>query len=106
VLERAGIVYIQVSYEESKRKNRRRFRPELADSILYHSLPDDKMEFYYKTNDWDRIARGLGGHVAIRGRQVPFAVFPNEPEKTDDPAKLGPALEDAFGRLWRAMNPR
>jgi hypothetical protein len=106
VLKRAGIVYIQVSYEESKRKNRRRFRPELADSILYHSLPDDKMEFYYKTNDWDRIAKGLDGHIAVKGLQVPFAVFPNEPEKTDDPAKLGPALEDVFGRLWRVMNPR
>jgi hypothetical protein len=106
ILERAGIVYIQVSYEESVRKNRRRFRPEMADSILYHSLPDEKMDYYYKTNDWDKLASGLDGFLRIRDRQVPFAVFPNEPEKTDDPAKLGPALEDVFGRLWRTMNSR
>jgi hypothetical protein len=106
ILERAGILYIQVSYEESVRKNRRRFRPEMADSILYHSLPDEKMDFYYKTNDWERLAKGLDGTVTIRDRQVPFAVFPNEPEKTHDPALLGPALEDAFGRLWTRVSER
>ena len=43
ILKRAVIVYINVSYEESVRKNRRRARPGLEDSILYHSLPDEKM---------------------------------------------------------------
>ena len=100
ILSSAGIVYIKVSYEESCRKNRRRFRPDQADSILYHSLPDEKMEFYYKTNDWDRIAPANEGFIQIRGHQVPYAVFPNEPEQTDDPAKLGKALEDVFTRLW------
>jgi hypothetical protein len=103
ILERAGIVYIDVSYEESARKNRRRYRPDLADSILYHSLPDEKMEFYYKTNDWHRLASGQNGTIAVRDFAVPYAVFPNEPEMTDDPARLGPALEDAFGRLWTTM---
>src|SRR5262245_20686196 len=50
ILRRAGIVYIQVSYEESARKNRRRANKDRPDSILQHSLPDDKMEFYYRTN--------------------------------------------------------
>lgn len=106
VLKRAGILYIQVSYEESTRKNKRRFRPDQAGSILYHSLPQEKMDHYYKINDWDKLATGLDGVIPIKGHDVPFAVFPNEPEKTDDPAKLGPALEDAFGRLWRKVNSR
>ncbi|HVP37722.1 MAG TPA: hypothetical protein VMS93_00915 [Candidatus Saccharimonadales bacterium] len=106
VLSRAGIVYIKVSYEESCRKNRRRFRPDQADSILYHSLPDEKMEFYYKLNDWDRLAPAPHGFLPIQGHQVPYAVFLNEPEKTDDPAKLGPALEDVFGRLWTQLRQR
>jgi hypothetical protein len=101
ILKRAGIVYINVSYAESCRKNRRRFDPGRPDSILYHSLPDEKMEYYYKTNDWEALSRGeKSGRIAIRDLDVPFAVFDNEPEKTDDPAKLGPALEDLFGRLW------
>jgi hypothetical protein len=100
VLSRAGILYIDVSYEESVRKNRRRFRPDQADSILFHSLPDEKMEHYYRTNDWAKLSGGKReGAVQVGERRVPFAVLPNEPEVTDDPNKLGPALEDAFARL-------
>ena len=106
ILRRAGIVYINVSYEESCRKNRRRFDPAQADSILYHGLPDDKMEFYYKTNDWERLSGGRkSGTIRVRDVDVPFAVFDNEPEQTDDPAKLGPALERVFGTLWERMHP-
>ncbi len=102
ILKRAVIVYVSVPYEESVRRNRRRRRPGLEDSILYHSLADEKMEAYYKTNDWDRLSGGKReGVIEIKGHRVPFAVFENEPEQTDDPAKLGPALEEVFGRLWK-----
>jgi hypothetical protein len=100
VLSRAGILYIQVSYEESVRKNRRRFKPELAHSILYHSLPDEKMEFYYKENDWNQIATGSDGVISPKGIKVPFSVLPNEPEVTDDVKKLEPALKSALDKLW------
>ena len=100
ILKDAGIVYISVSYEESVRKNRRRFRPEMADSILYHSLPDDKMEFYYKTNDWEKISNNQpSGYINIKGHNVPFVVLYNEPEVTDSDSKLGPALEKVFSEL-------
>ncbi len=106
ILKRAGIVYIKVSYEESCRKNRRRFRPKEADSILFHSLPDEKMEFYYKVNDWDKLAKGDDGFIQIKGHTVPFAVFNNEPEVTDKPEELGAALEDVFSRLRKRMKER
>jgi hypothetical protein len=106
IVSRAGIVYINVSYEESVRKNRRRFDPSQADSSLYHSLPNAKMEFYYRTNDWDALSGGRKtGRIRIRGCDVPFVVFDNEPERTDDPAKLGPALEETFATLWSLMRP-
>jgi hypothetical protein len=102
VLKRAGILYLQVSYEESVRKNRRRFKPELAHSILYHSLPDEKMEFYYKENDWSVLAGDKKeGKISTQGLDVPFAVLPNEPEVTDNLTKLAPALENALSRLWK-----
>ena len=102
IVQRAAIVYVSVSFEESLRRNRRRACPGLEGSILYHSLSDDKMESYYKVNDWDKLSGGKNeGVIEIKGHRVPFAVFQNEPEKTDDPAKLGPALEEVFGRLWR-----
>ena len=104
IVSRAGIVYINVSYEESVRKNRRRFDPAQADSILYHSLPDAKMEHYYRTNDWERLSGGRKrGRIRVRGRDVPFAVFDNEPERTGDPAQLGPALEAVLGALWAEL---
>jgi hypothetical protein len=104
ILKRAAIAYVSVSYAESLRRNRRRARPGLEHSILYHSLSDDKMETYYKTNDWDKLSGGQPtGALDIKGHLVPFAVFQNEPEKTDDPAKLGPALDEMFGRLWKGV---
>ncbi|MDI6767082.1 MAG: hypothetical protein QME52_09700 [Bacteroidota bacterium] len=100
ILKCASIIYIKVAYEESVRKNRRRARPGLEDSILYHSLPDEKMEFYYKTNDWEKLTAKDPNYIDIRGHKVPYAVFENEPEKTDDPIKLGGELEKATSKLW------
>jgi len=106
ILSRAAILYINVSYEESLRKNRKRFDPKKPDSILHHSLPDAKMERYYKTNDWEQLTGGQKwGRLAVREHQVPFAVFDNEPEQTDDPVKLGTALDAAFGKLWELQHP-
>jgi hypothetical protein len=106
ILKRAGVVYINVSYEESCRKNRRRFDRSQAHSILFHSLPDEKMEFYYKVNDWDKMAKGSDGYLRIKGHTVPFSVFNNEPEVTDKPEKLGITLEDVFRKLWKRMQER
>lgn len=103
ILRRAGILYIKVSYEESVRKNRRRARQGMEDSILYHSLPDEKMEFYYRTNDWEKLTAKDSHYIDIKGFKVPYAVFENEPEKTDDPVKLGVELERATARLWTIM---
>jgi len=103
ILNQARICYIKVSYEESCRKNRKRARKGLEDSVLFHSLPDDKMEYYYKINDWDKIAPADEGSIMIKGQKVSYAVFKNEPEVTDNFAKLGPALEDTFGRLWKLV---
>jgi hypothetical protein len=100
ILRRAGLVYIKVSYEESVRKNRRRFKPELAHSILYHSLPDAKMEFYYKTNDWEKLAAQSPTHITAKGVPVPYSIFPNEPEVTHDPVSLGATLEKTLSGLW------
>ncbi len=99
ILKVARLVYIRVPYEESVRKNRRRARKGMEDSILYHSLPDEKMEFYYKTNDWDDIERQDPGYITVRGFKIPYAVFENMPEKTLDPALIGPELERVATRL-------
>jgi len=39
----------------------------MEDSILYHSLPDEKMEFYYRTNDWEDLAAAIPTAFMSRG---------------------------------------
>ena len=93
VLKRARLIYIRVSYEESVRKNHRRARKGMEDSILYHSLPDAKMEYYYKVNDWEKLEARNPKYIEVKGFKVPYAVFENEPEKTLDPVQIGIELE-------------
>ncbi len=101
VLKRASLLYIKVSYEESVRKNRRRARKGQEDSILYHSLPDEKMDFYYKTNDWEKLAAKDPNYIEVKGHKIPYGVFENEPEKTLDPVLIGNELERATQKIWK-----
>ncbi len=105
ILKQAGIFYLDVSYEESVRKNRARARKGQEDSILFHSLPDEKMEFYYKTNDWQKLTKDDPEYITVKGIKVPYAVFHNEPDLTTAAGEpLGKALEATFGRLWQIKN--
>ena len=76
-----------------RRKNRRRRNPDRPDSILEHSLEDLKIEYLYKGSDWEEFSGKDPEflHVDTRGRdfRVPYAIFDNEPEKTDQPDLLG-----------------
>ena len=100
ILEKAGIVFINVCYEESMRKNRRRFNPDRPDSILEHGLPDEKLERLYKEVDWEEVSAASPEFIDIKGHKVPYVVFENEPEKTDKPEILGAHLQEILERLW------
>lgn len=102
ILKRARLIYIRVPYEESVRKNHRRARKGQEDSILHHSLPDEKMEFYYKTNDWEKLEARDPKYITVKGFKVPYAVFENMPEKTLDPVLIGNELERATALLRKA----
>jgi hypothetical protein len=100
ILDRACILYIDVPYEESLRKNRRRFNPKRPDSILEHGLPDEKLERLYKEVDWEAFRGSDPGFIRLSGLRIPYAVFDNMPEKTDRPDILGAHLEEVLARLW------
>jgi len=100
ILEKACILYIDVPYEESLRKNRRRFNPNRPDSILEHGLPDAKLERLYKDVDWVSFRGKDPEFIAVSGRRIPYAVFDNMPEKTDKPDVLGAHLEAMMNKLW------
>lgn len=102
VLEKLAIMYIDVSYEESLRKNRARFTPDKPDSILGHSLPDEKMERLYKEDDFHELISPDSTFITIQGYQVPYAIFPNEDDVTTEMgAALGERLQTVLDELWQ-----
>jgi hypothetical protein len=104
LLNKACVIYIKVSFEESLRKNRRRFNPSKPDSILEHALEDNKLEMLYRESDWEEFSSADPNFLIVRGIKVPFAVFDNEPEKTDKPDILGKHLDEVASKLWTAWH--
>ncbi len=102
ILEKLAILYIDVPWEESLRKNRARFNPDRPDSILEHGLPDEKLEKLYRDSDWDRLIENSPETLTIKGVQVPYAVFDNSDDVTtaQGPA-LGERLQSVLGTLWQ-----
>jgi hypothetical protein len=108
VLERAAILYVDVSFAESLRKNRKRYNPNRPDSILEHGLSDEKMERIYAEVDWHALSTGQAqGSLEIQGVSVPFVVFENEDDVTTrgDEA-LGQRLQARLETLWHSHSQR
>ncbi len=101
VLDQAAVMYVQVSYEESLRKNRARENPDRPESILEHSLPDSKMARLYRDDDWAELAGADGGYLSVEDHRLPFVVFENDDDVT---TRGGPDLADRLGacldKLW------
>jgi hypothetical protein len=101
MLQKMAILYIDVTWEESLRKNRKRFNPEKPDSILEHSLPDAKLERLYKEVDWQEISSADPQFLTIQGVRVPYVVFDNSDDVTTQRGKaLGERLEQVLKKLW------
>ncbi|MBN1853462.1 MAG: hypothetical protein JW829_12085 [Pirellulales bacterium] len=104
ILERAATLYIDCSWEESLRKNARRFNPDKPDSILEHALEDKKLEMLYRESDWESFASSDPDYILVKGHSVPYATFQNDPEITDQPDALASHLEEVLNRLWNLRN--
>jgi hypothetical protein len=101
ILRQAAIFYIDVPYEESLRKNRRRFNPDKPDSILEHGLSDEKLTRLYKEVDWEQVSAGSPETITINGIDVPYAVFPNGDDVTTTLGEVfEQRLEQTFDTLW------
>lgn len=107
ILKRAGIVYVRVPFEESLRKNQRRFNPEKPDSILEHGLSDEKMTRLYRDDDWSAVAPGESGRLSVRGQSVPYVVFSNEDDVTTGKTEqVATRLQAVLGKLWELYRQR
>jgi hypothetical protein len=107
IIEKMALLYIDVSWEESLRKNRKRSNPEKPDSILEHSMEDAKLERLYKETDWNDICKNDSNYLTIQGTKVPYVVFENEDDVTTGRGEaLGMRLEQALNRLWKLYSNR
>lgn len=107
LLRRAAVVYVQASFEEALRKNRRRFNPERPDSILEHALPDDKMARLYRDDDWATFSAGDSDFLTVQSIRLPYVVFENEDDvTTGKPDLLATRLETVLGQLWELRYAR
>jgi hypothetical protein len=103
VLKAAGVFYVQVSFEESLRKNRKRCNPEAPHSILEHSLPETKMKRMYGIDDWSELSRSDSRFLLFKDLKVPYTVFENEADFTSTGGEgLGRRLAGCFEALWRS----
>lgn len=82
IAERLAILYLDVSWEESLRKNRARFNPDKPDSVLEHGLSDSKMESLYRYSDWKEVTAEQPDQILIKGIPVPYVIFNNEDDVT------------------------
>lgn len=88
VLERAAVLYIQVTPEESRRKNKARYVPGLEDSDLHHSAPDVVMYNDYGCDDVEHLIatsdkpNTIKLHAHGRDWHLPIAVFDNRSDLT------------------------
>lgn len=88
ILKKSVILYNEVSYDESCRKNIKRYEEKKQSSILAHRVTDETMEAFYKDDDWNELSEGRNmGALTLNGVAVPFAKANNEPESAD-PAVL------------------
>ena len=102
VLANLAILYLNVPWEESLRKNRARFNPDRPDSILEHGLPDSKLEKLYRETDWAQLTENHPEKLPINGFEVPYAVFENSDDVTTaQGAALGERLEATLNTLWQ-----
>ena len=101
LLKLAGIMYLNVSFQESLRKNRVRYDPEQPGSILGHSLPDAKMKRLYWEDDWAELTASDGSYLQVGSVRIPYVVFDNEDDVTSGkPEQLATRLEMGLSRLW------
>jgi hypothetical protein len=101
ILEHASSLYVNVSFEESLRKNQRRFNPDRPDSILEHGLSNEKLRVLYHHDDWSTFSRADPEFLNVGEFQVPYVVFENDEDVTTDGGEqLYDRLQDCLDRLW------
>lgn len=101
ILNRSVILFINVSWQESQRKNKARFNPNRPYSILEHGLTDEKLNVLYRHIDWDDLTSKNDPYIDVKGVSIPYSVFKNEDDVTTKRGKLlTNRLKKVTEKLW------
>ena len=100
LLERAAILYIDVSYEESRRRNQARYEEKLKHSILAHKVPEEDFVRFSSETDWPQLTEEKGsGYLEMNDLKVPFVTMHNEPELLPGP-EIAERYKTALNKLF------
>lgn len=105
ILNQAAVLYIDVPFEESWRRNLARYDRARRAGILTHSVPREEMERTYASDDWAALAPAGDGYVSAGWVRIPYVTVHNVPEPTthdDFVRRFRPALS----RLWELARAR
>ena len=84
ILKNSAVLFVNVSYEESCRRNLARYQEKMKHSILAHKVPDETMQNFYQVHDWGRLTEEkASGVFTVQNVRLPFVTMNNEPELTD-----------------------
>ncbi len=121
ILDRASILYVWVTPEESRNRNEERARPgrDGDASILHHGVPDAVMRGDYGSDDLVYLLESSSDAGTIEvplgaaHHRIPTAVFDNQEDRTSflraDPSTWDPeattALHEALETAFRDLSP-
>ena len=101
ILKKCAILYVEVTFEDSMRKNRRRKNTEKHHSILEHSVEDEKMKTLYEFDDFREFTAQDPNYVTVKGHKVPYVIMDNHDDITTVPGpELNKRLQEKMQKLY------
>lgn len=106
LLRNAAILYVQVSPEESKRRNRARHNPNDPLGTLGHMVPEKVMRDEYGCDDiqWLTSQSKNSGFINVKGINIPIALFNNQDDKTSFIRDKNIPLEERQKKINELVN--
>ena len=96
----AAILYIDVSRDDSWRRNVARYEEKAKHSILAHMVPKETYDHYYNEIDWADVTGGKeSGFIEVHGMKIPFVSMNNEPELPPGP-EIAERYKKALDKLY------
>lgn len=100
IYRNAAIFYIDVTRDESWRRNVSRYEEKKRHSILSHMVPKETYDYYYDKNDWRDFTGGRDdGFIEVHGMKIPFVSMNNQPELSPGP-EIAERYKTALDKLF------